>query len=151
MRRSIKARAGSHAFLWIPSVRAFQTHPFTLMSSDPAEFVIDARDGFTKELHRLALENPKTKRRAAIEGPYGNLPSANDFDKVLLVAGGSGITYTLATALDWVRKNKYSRDNKVLDFVWAIKSKGKGYIDAPLKGNANIDRRSPDVVRTRAL
>jgi predicted ferric reductase len=130
MHRSIKARPGSHAFLWIPSVRTFQTHPFTLVSSNPAEFVIDARDGFTKELHRLALEKPKAMRRAAIEGPYGNLPSTLDFDRVLLIAGGSGSTCTLAIAVDWLRKNKHSDSNKVLDFVWAVKNKGESRIQS---------------------
>lgn len=151
MHRSIKARPGSHAFLWIPSVRAFQTHPFTLVSNNPAEFVVDARDGFTKELHRLALENPKAMRRAAIEGPYGNMPSANDFDKVLLIAGGSGATCTLAMALDWVRRNKYSRDNRVLDFVWAVKSRGERNAHNADFSDANDFDRLPHMVRTRAI
>jgi NAD(P)H-flavin reductase len=125
LHRSVKAQPGSHAFLWIPGVRLFQTHPFTLVSNNPAEFIVSAHDGFTKELHALALKDPKAMRRAAIEGPYGNVPSTANFDKVLLIGGGSGATFTLAMAMDWLRKNKHGEGNQMLDFVWAVKSKGK--------------------------
>ena len=125
MHRSVKAGPGSHAFLWIPSVRRFQTHPFTLVSNNPAEFVIAGHEGFTKELHNLAIQSPKAMRRAAIEGPYGNVPSTADFDKVILIAGGSGATFTLALAMDWLRHQRTSdgNGNKILEFIWTIKNK----------------------------
>ena len=124
LRRSIKAQPGSHAFLWIPAVRAFQTHPFTLVSNHPAEFVISAQDGFTKSLHELAVRNPKGKYRAAIEGPYGHVPKTMDYDKVLLIGGGSDATFTLALAMDWMKRNRNAVDKKALEFVWAVKNKG---------------------------
>ena len=138
LHRSVRAQPGSHAFLWIPSVRRFQTHPFTLVSNNPAEFVIAAQDGFTKDLHQLALEDPKAMRRAAMEGPYGNMPSTADFDNVLLISGGSGATCTLAMAMDWLRKNKYSKNDKVLNFVWAIKNKGEHRVSIIRRLYANI-------------
>jgi hypothetical protein len=52
------AQLGSMAFLWIPGVRLFQRHPFTLISTQTAEFVVHAQDGFTKALHLAARRNP---------------------------------------------------------------------------------------------
>ena len=123
MHRSVNAQAGSHVFVWIPGVRTFQTHPFTLVSSSPAEFVASGQNGFTKELHQLALRDPKAKRRAAIEGPYGHVPAVADFDKVLLIAGGSGATFTFALAMDWMKR--HASRKRLLDFVWTIKNTGE--------------------------
>lgn len=115
-----------HAFLWIPGVRSFQTHPFTLLSTYPAEFVIAGRDGFTSELHHKAKEHPGVKFRASFEGPYGALPDINNFDKVLLISGGSGATFTLALALEFARRTRpISTANRALQFVWTVKSKGQ--------------------------
>ena len=125
MHRPLKAQPGSHSFLWIPGVHTFQTHPFTLVSTNPAEFVISAQDGFTRDLHNLAQKEPRAMRRAAIEGPYGKVPNTADFHKVLLIAGGSGATFTLALAMDWMRKNKYSRNTRTLEFVWTVRNRGK--------------------------
>jgi predicted ferric reductase len=124
MHRKINAAAGSHVFLRIPAVRWFQTHPFTLTSTSPAEFVIKAHDGFTRSLHELALKQTKTKYRAAIEGPYGNVPSVENYDDVVLIAGGSGASFTFALAMDWVKKYANVDSSKSLTFVWAIKDKG---------------------------
>ena len=128
MTRPVKAQSGSHLFLWIPSVRKFQTHPFTLVSNNPAEFVISAQDGFTKALYEAAIQNPKALRRAAIEGPYGNVPNVRNFDKVILIAGGSGITYTMSMASAWMKYNKLARDSRPLDFVWTVKTKGTSLV-----------------------
>ena len=126
MRRPINARPGSHAFLWIPQVRVFQTHPFSLVSNDPAQFIVSAQNGFTKELHNLALQHPHQTFRAAVEGPYGNSPSTGDFDKVVLLVGGSGICFTLAMAMDWLKKlSASSNPTNTLDFIWTVKTKGE--------------------------
>ncbi|RZJ37912.1 MAG: acyl-ACP--UDP-N-acetylglucosamine O-acyltransferase, partial [Chryseobacterium sp.] len=69
-------KIGSHAFVWVPGVKAFQRHPFTLVSADPVEFVIKARDGFSKALHSKAQEFPNGKFRASIDGPYGQVPAS---------------------------------------------------------------------------
>jgi predicted ferric reductase len=124
MTRNITAEPGSHAFLYIPAVRGFQTHPFTLVSNKPATFVIKARTGFTKALHELAIKSPESRHRAAMEGPYGNVPSTDNYVRTLLVGGGAGATYTLAMAMDWLRKNSAARSNKALSFVWVIRNRG---------------------------
>lgn len=132
MRCPIAAQPGSHAFLYIPAVRKFQTHPFSLMANSPAEFIVSAQDGFTKDLHMLALKAPNATYRAAIEGPYGHVPNTDNFDKTVLISGGSGITFTIALAMDWLRKNG-GNPNKKLDFIWAVKTKGKYVVHRPVE------------------
>lgn len=126
MKRAIHGRPASHAFLAIPRIRPFQTHPFTLACSNPATFVIGAHNGFTKSLHHFATMHPNRTLRAGIEGPYGHVPSVERFDRVVLVGGGSGATFTVALAMDWLRRtaDKEAGATHSLDFIWAIKTRG---------------------------
>lgn len=66
------AKAGEHAFLWIPSIRKFETHPFTIarVQDGGAEFVIAKQDGFTRDLYDFAIRNPGGSLRASVDGPY---------------------------------------------------------------------------------
>jgi predicted ferric reductase len=124
------AKPGSHAFVWIPGVRAFEAHPFTIVSNEPVEFLVKARDGFTKALYRKACEKPGMKFRASIDGAYGNAPNLDEnFDRLLLVAGGSGVTFTMALALVWARKNRDATSSSTLDFVWVCRDAGE-FIDS---------------------
>jgi hypothetical protein len=61
---------GSHVFIWIPGVRATESHPFTIVSTSPLEMVVAAYDGFTKDLHACALKNPKKSLIASGICPY---------------------------------------------------------------------------------
>ncbi len=79
---------GKHVFLWIPKIRLFEMHPFTIISTQPLEFVVKEYNGFTKALHAHAVANPGATLRAACEGPYGTFPDPMQYDKIVLVAGG---------------------------------------------------------------
>ncbi|KAH8178119.1 ferric reductase NAD binding domain-containing protein [Sarocladium implicatum] len=116
------SRPGKHCFLWIPRIRPTETHPFTIVSTSPLEFVVTSHDGFTAALHRYAQANPNSRLRASLDGPYGTLPEATKFDKVILVAGGSGITFTLGIAMDLL-KSAVSNVAKEVTFVWVVKEK----------------------------
>ena len=118
------AAPGSHAFLYIPSIRACQTHPFTMVGRDPVEFVISARSGFTKDLFKAACEKPGRKVRTGLEGAYGCVPNAMSYDRVVLFAGGSGATFTFALAVDWAKKQDVE-SRKSLDFIWSVRTAGK--------------------------
>ena len=122
---SIDAQSGSFAYLRIPGIRLLERHPFTLTSTQPAQFVVKAHDGFTKDLYNAACKNPRAKLRAVVEGPYGQVPDARAFDKVILVAGGSGATFAFAMALDWTKQWRASGDNTTLSFTWVVKNTGK--------------------------
>lgn len=118
----ISAEPSSVAFLWIPGIKLIQRHPFTLVRNEPhAEFVVKARDGFTRDLYNAACKNPGIKLRAAVEGPYGNVPDAKKFDKVVIIAGGSGITFAMSQALHWAKKRRTPKDKSSMDLIWSVR------------------------------
>ena len=95
-----------------------------MVSRDPAEFVISARNGFTKDLFEAACEKPGRKVRTGVEGAYGCVPNIMGYDRVVLFAGGSGATFTFALAVEWARKQDVE-SKKSLDFIWSVRTAGK--------------------------
>jgi predicted ferric reductase len=127
LNRPIHSSPGCHAYLWIPGIRLMETHPFTLVSQNPAQFVVRAYDGFTQDLHKVASQYPNGKTlRCSVDGAYGQVPDFFKFDRVLLVAGGSGASFTFSVALDMVRKyhDSDSDSTKMMDFVWVVRNYG---------------------------
>lgn len=124
-----RATPGTHVFLWIPTARAFETHPFTIVSTNPLELVVSAHDGFTRDLYSLASKNPGAVLRASCDGPYGALPDFATFNHVVLIAGGSGATFTLGVALNLVRKMPENATRAgarpMIHFTWVIRNHGK--------------------------
>ncbi|KAK7741890.1 hypothetical protein SLS62_010901 [Diatrype stigma] len=118
-----RARPGKHCYVWIPQIRAFETHPFTIASTNPLELVINTYSGFTKDLHNFANAKPGATLKASLEGPYGTNPDPMDYDKVVLVAGGSGATFTFGIAADMLgRMNEESKQR--IDFIWSVRKHG---------------------------
>lgn len=116
--------SGKHGFLWIPGVRAVETHPFTMVATDPLEFVVAAHDGFTRALHKCALEYPGITLKGSVEGPYGNHPDVKGYDKVMLIAGGSGASFTVGAVLDMLKS--LDTDAEIdIEFVWMIRKPSK--------------------------
>ncbi|KAI0746278.1 iron reductase [Daedaleopsis nitida] len=83
-------------------------------------FLINVREGFTKRLAAIARKGEKVK--VLVDGPYGFAPNLDGDDTVVLVAGGSGVTFTLSTFLAVLSnvQNKKSRCRKLV-FVWSIR------------------------------
>lgn len=118
------ATPGSHCFLWIPGIRMAQSHPFTVVSTNPFEFVVGACDGFTRELHDFALNNPIRPLRASVDGPYGSAPDFTGATKILFIAGGSGASFSLGVAADLVRKLSHSNSTSI-EVIWVVREPGK--------------------------
>ncbi|KAJ5607288.1 hypothetical protein N7537_003907 [Penicillium hordei] len=117
--RRMHSTPGSHAFLWVPAIRWVESHPFTLLSSNPSEFVIRVYDGFTRDLYKAAQASPGRSLRCSVDGAYGQVPNFKVFDKVVLVAGGSGASFTFAIALDLIETSK--KAVKSIDFIWIVR------------------------------
>jgi predicted ferric reductase len=117
---------GSHVFLWIPKISLAQTHPFTVVSTNPLELVVKAHDGFTK--HLLAYASTKGDSGdvwASADGPYGTLPAFSNYDHVVLIAGGSGATFTFGIATQLLRKaEKEGARKPIVHFIWVIRETG---------------------------
>lgn len=124
-KRPSGAVAGKHCFVWIPQIRLFESHPFTIASAAaaPLEFVVNAHDGFTRDLHRYAADNPGARLLASCDGPYGTFPDPMLFDKVVLIAGGSGATFTFGLAVNML-EHIGPESTKDIVFIWAVKKHG---------------------------
>ncbi|KAK4692075.1 hypothetical protein P7C71_g5059, partial [Lecanoromycetidae sp. Uapishka_2] len=139
-----KWKPGAHVLLSIPRLGAGQSHPATIASRPSSHgndliFILKAHRGFTRRLITSAGSSttsllPKTKQEAAlasqqthtalIDGPYGG--SQADFaafDTVLLIAGSTGVTFTLSLLLDIAHRATSQRlPVRRLEFVWVVKN-----------------------------
>ncbi|KAK6532630.1 hypothetical protein TWF281_006811 [Arthrobotrys megalospora] len=117
----MKWRAGQHIYLSIPTLRPFESHPFSISNTYEAppppgkeykelgnpvvthngsrdlHLLISSRAGFSKQLHRKCgpADNAPVLLRAFIEGPYGSPPVWNTFETVVLIATSTGVTFIL--------------------------------------------------------
>ncbi|KAF8809132.1 hypothetical protein BYT27DRAFT_7232494 [Phlegmacium glaucopus] len=126
-------RPGHSAYLSFPSVSAFpfESHPFTISTIDddsmPDEnslvFLIGVHSGFTKKLLKRAQTSQSDQTyKVFLNGPYGAPPILAGHQTIILIAGGSGVTYTLPFFLDMLRRAKAGNlaCQKIV-FVWAIR------------------------------
>ncbi|KAG2425448.1 hypothetical protein HXX76_013658 [Chlamydomonas incerta] len=109
--------AGQHVFLRVPRVSPWQWHPYSVAASDDRSFavVVKAHGDWERRLAAAAEEDcaleggaVSTKITVAYEGFYGTpdlQAAAAAADRVLLFAGGSGIT-PLAALLQSLLKHQ---------------------------------------------
>lgn len=148
MARPWTFRPGQHAYLYIPSISYWQSHPFSVAWSEEAEslsseklpmdrhdvlamkktsmsFVIRARTGFTNALYQKAAEckDGKLVTKCLVEGPYGGLYPLGSYGTVMFFAGGVGITQAVPHLRDLVAgySNNSVATRKVI-LVWIIQS-----------------------------
>ncbi|KAI8973097.1 iron reductase [Trametes punicea] len=83
-------------------------------------FLIQVREGFTRRLARIAEKEEKVK--VLVDGPYGFPPNLGGDDTVVLIAGGSGVSYTLSIFLGVLGqvKRRNSKCRRAV-FIWAIR------------------------------
>lgn len=119
------AAPGSHCFVWIPSVRPFETHPFTIVSntSSGLELIMKSHSGFTKAAYEYAVSKPGASVRVSFDGPYGSFPDLACYDRIVLIAGGSGATFTMGLACT-ILESLGPDSAQFVDFIWAVKTKG---------------------------
>ena len=128
-----RAALGAHCLLWIPQIRWIETHPCKIVSVSPKslEFVVAVHGGFTKDLHLHAQLHPDARLRASIDGIYDALPLfAQHVDKALLIAGGSGASFTFGVVLDMIQTLKGS-EKAVTGFIWTIKEHDAAFYEFP--------------------
>jgi NAD(P)H-flavin reductase len=93
---SMAAQAGQYVFINIPEVSLYEWHPFTLSTGAHSnEFTLHIKSmgpgTWTQRLHQLAVSG-RGDMSLAVDGPYGAPFVAEDYRRVILVAGGIGIT-----------------------------------------------------------
>lgn len=129
--------SGKHCFVWIPKIRLLEAHPFTVVASEPMEFVVNSYDGFTRDLRKYALKHPGVRLRASVDGPYGTFPDPLEYDKVILIAGGSGASFTFGLAVNLLERMG-PESLKNITFIWAVRKHGE---PNPFQLHLNISTR----------
>ena len=70
------------------------------------------------------MKAPGANLKASVNGPFGTLPDFLRYDKLVLVAGGSGASFTFAVALDLVKR--FDPNSKtMIELVWVVREKCK--------------------------
>ena len=139
-----KWRPGSHVLLRIPHLGLIQSHPATIASVPSSHdnklvFILKAHQGFTNRLlgsanSSVATLLPETQQDAIInrqtyttliDGPYGGLHADYAaFDTVVLIAGSTGVTFTLSQLLDIAHRASFHRlPVRRLEFIWVVKNR----------------------------
>lgn len=105
----------------------WQSHPFSLFTSPLPEeahklqLICKIKNGSTKTIAQFLEKQPEGRATlpVMVEGPYGHAAPLTDYDTVMLVAGGIGVTamYSYATALI-----EACRPNQKVVFAWVIQT-----------------------------
>ncbi|PYH91918.1 hypothetical protein BO71DRAFT_331148 [Aspergillus ellipticus CBS 707.79] len=170
----IRWKPGQHVFLTCHSIVPLQSHPFTISSipeDNKLELYVRAEKGGTRRFFRYASKHhdvlgsgeapAKQTRTVFVEGPYGRMRPLQQFDSVVLLAGGMGATFTMPCLRDIVAKwraacasSKHTRlaATKCIRFVWVIKSRTQlGWFESQLQSVlADIEQcklANPDIIR----
>ncbi|PKA57792.1 Ferric reduction oxidase 8, mitochondrial [Apostasia shenzhenica] len=114
----LKYSPTSTLFVKIPSISDFQWHPFSIVSSSNVDderlsVLVKCQGRWTNSLYNLleSMANSTSDRlrfpSISVEGPYGptNFPYQR-YDKLILIAGGSGITPFLSILQDMASRNQ---------------------------------------------
>ena len=100
-------KAGQHVLLWCPTLGLLESHPFTIANTpkencenglNNVQLIIRARAGFTRKLLRHAISSQATSSAtmaAFLIGPFGNLPTWNTYETLVLVCASTGASFTL--------------------------------------------------------
>lgn len=132
---TMRWRPGQHVFVRFPGLAPLTAHPFTIVSMPAPDeqqlvstvvLMAKARNGLTKQLYELASkaqsDSSASTLSAILDGPYGQDASIAGYDHVLLLAGGSGITFVLASLLElaWLWEQKAAATRRV-HLVWSVR------------------------------
>ncbi|KAL1746923.1 hypothetical protein HDZ31DRAFT_80856 [Schizophyllum fasciatum] len=128
--RALPIAPGQHVFLRFldAGAHALTTHPFTVAGlrdgGRAADVVLRVRGGTTRALAARAAGRPAVGARVMVDGPYGGVPVAlRAYDRVLLLAGGSGATFTIPILVELAERVKRGEARcKRVDFVLAVQT-----------------------------
>ncbi|RYP60239.1 hypothetical protein DL769_008200 [Monosporascus sp. CRB-8-3] len=148
MARPWTFRPGQHAYLYMPTISFWQSHPFSVAWSEEAEslsseklamsrqdvlamhktsmsFIIRGRTGMTNTLYQRAATSKEGRMTTTcwVEGPYGGEHGMHSYGSVMLFAGGVGITHAVPHVRDLVAgyANGTVATRKLV-LVWIIQS-----------------------------
>ncbi|RSH84110.1 uncharacterized protein EHS24_005609 [Apiotrichum porosum] len=104
-RPNMKWSPAQHAYITMPGVATlrYEQHPMTIANiqseTGDVTFIIRAQTGFTRRLVHRLTEQKSSDINCYLDGPYGMSHGLNHYDSVILVSGGTGVTYGTAHLL----------------------------------------------------
>ncbi|ORY27884.1 ferric reductase NAD binding domain-domain-containing protein [Naematelia encephala] len=136
-------KAGQHAFIFAPSVSQslHEAHPFSIASVPSPEhpeaiFLVRVHSGFTRRLADALNCQTTTSIPIYLEGPYGTVHSLSHCSSVLLVAGGTGVTFTSSIFLSLLLHHTSTSVLKHLHLVWHVRHRADTEWLAPILNHA---------------
>ena len=124
---------GQYVFLSFPTMSPFQSHPFTIASiptsNKELEFIVRAKAGFSRRIYKRAVSllptaaEPANEKSFAvlIDGPYGCPPNLLQYDTLVLIAGSTGVTFTIPILLSAVEASNPHCVRRI-EFLWIVKA-----------------------------
>lgn len=146
--------AGAHVLISIPRFGLFQSHPATIVSTPTSHagelvLIMHAHEGFTKRIFDAAQKDPSLRAArdgqekepqtnpaltptylTLVDGPYGTSPDFSCFDTLFLIAGGSGISFTVSVLLSIAERARASSGNhglplRAIHFIWIVRKRSR--------------------------
>lgn len=133
-----KWKPGQHVFVRFSGSRILDNHPFSICSTLklvhetedetlPMKFIIVPKKGLTAKLHGM-LDHDVVEKKVYIDGAYGGSPRNHlAFDRVILMASGSGVTATLPFLVSIAQDIAHKRATGTpivtagVNFVWIVR------------------------------
>eukprot|EP01038_Epipyxis_sp_PR26KG_P008087 gene8087-10955_t len=120
---------GQYCFIMIKSINVYEFHPFSISSSPHEEsmtFHIRALGDWTQKLQSIVSESnsKEIQLEIRIEGPYGNSMidiEGDQYEVIMLISGGIGITPLLSTWNYLVNEQAKGRTLRKVIFVSSAK------------------------------
>lgn len=128
VKSNITWKAGQHFFLTFPTLSFLESHPFTASNiptpgarTQDQLYIIRVLKGQTKRLADLCIE-PDTEYPlpTIVCGPYGTSVIDQSASNYQLVAGGTGVSFTLPLAQNIIASTS-SDEKRIIDFVWILR------------------------------
>ncbi|BEI83758.1 hypothetical protein CcaverHIS002_0403620 [Cutaneotrichosporon cavernicola] len=140
----LKWAPGQSLHLTLPELSKIQAHPFTISNNNPSEIVVlvKARKGLTRQLYNLVRKRSEASMglsdkqvgnrvapiyvRALVDGPMGSAGRVRwgDFASVLLVCGGTGVTFGLAIldhVCNMIQRGDFKSKIRRVRFLWVAR------------------------------
>lgn len=134
-----KFSPGQHAFITMPGVALarYEQHPFTVANIPNARgdvvFLVKGQTGFTRRLINRLESDVDDQINCYLEGPYGTPHDLNHFGSCVLIAGGTGITYSISHLMEIVRQSRLGNSAVArVRVIWNIRHHAYATWIAPL-------------------
>ncbi|KAI3404765.2 FRE7 [Candida oxycetoniae] len=121
---------GQHCFLRFQGWRILDSHPFSIASTCDSDggssmkFIVIPQKGLTKVQYLELNRQIEINKKVYIDGPYGGtFRDPTKFDKIVLIASGSGVSATLPFLIYMSQQEKSGKsvNLKCINFIWIVR------------------------------